>query len=35
VACIRDAADDLVGRYNITERNAYQGLRHGQLNCIF
>jgi hypothetical protein len=35
VARIEDAANELVGRYNITEHNAYQGLRHGRLNHIF
>jgi hypothetical protein len=35
VAHIEDAANELVGRYNIMENNAYQGLRHGCLNHIF
>jgi hypothetical protein len=35
VVCIEDVANELVGRYNITEHNAYLGLRHGWLNHIF
>jgi hypothetical protein len=33
--CIEDAASLLVGRYNIAEHTAYQGLQHGHLNRIF
>jgi hypothetical protein len=35
VVRIEDAAKELVGRYNITEHNAYQRLQHGWLNRIF
>jgi hypothetical protein len=35
VARIEDAANELVGLYNIAEHNACQGLRHGRLNRIF
>jgi hypothetical protein len=35
VVCIEDAANLLVGRYNIAEHTAYQGLQHGRLNRIF
>jgi hypothetical protein len=34
-ARIVNAANLLVDNYNIAEHNAYQGLRHGQLNHIF
>jgi hypothetical protein len=32
---IVNAANLLVGNYNIIEHNAYKGLRHGQLNHVF
>jgi hypothetical protein len=35
VVRIKDTANELVGRYNIMEYNAYHGLRHGRLNRIF
>jgi hypothetical protein len=35
VSRIEDATNELVGRYNLTKHNSYQGLRHGQLNHIF
>jgi hypothetical protein len=35
VARVENAANLLVGNYNIVEHNAYQGLRHGRLNRIF
>jgi hypothetical protein len=34
-ARIMNAASLLVGNYNITEHNAYKGLRHGWLNWVF
>jgi hypothetical protein len=33
-ARIANAVNLLVGNYNITEHNAYKGLRHGRLNCV-
>jgi hypothetical protein len=35
VARVENAANLLVGNYNIVEHNAYQGLRYGRLNRIF
>jgi hypothetical protein len=35
VARFEKAAKVLVGWYNITEHNGYQGLRYGRLNCVF
>jgi hypothetical protein len=35
VVHIEDAANELGGRYNIMEHNAYQGLRRRRLNRIF
>jgi hypothetical protein len=35
VARIENAANLLVGKYNIAEHKTYQGLRHGWLNCTF
>jgi hypothetical protein len=35
VALIEDARNESVGRYNITEHNAYQGIRHWWRNHIF
>jgi hypothetical protein len=35
VAHIEKAKNELVGRYNLTEHNTYQGLQHGRLNRIF
>jgi hypothetical protein len=32
---IVNAANLLVGNYNVVEHNAYTGLRHEQLNCVF
>jgi hypothetical protein len=32
---IAKAASLLVGNYNISEHNAYKGLRHGRLNRVF
>jgi hypothetical protein len=34
-ARIRNATNLLVGKYNVAEYNAYQGLRHGRLNHVF
>jgi hypothetical protein len=34
VVRIVDAANELVGRYNIAQHTAYQGLQHGWLNYI-
>jgi hypothetical protein len=34
-AQIEKAANELVGQYNLTEHNAYQGLCHGQINRVF
>jgi hypothetical protein len=35
VAQIEKVVNELVGRYNIVEHNAYQGLRYGRLNHVF
>jgi hypothetical protein len=35
VARIENAKNLLVGKYNIAEHKAYQGLQHGRLNRIF
>jgi hypothetical protein len=35
VPCVENAANRLVGKYNIMEHKSYQGLRHGRLNRIF
>jgi hypothetical protein len=35
VAHIEDATNELGGRYTVAGHIAYQGLRHGRLNCIF
>jgi hypothetical protein len=34
-ARMANAASLLVGNYNITEHNAYKGIRHGRLNRVF
>jgi hypothetical protein len=35
VACVENAKNPLVGKYNIAEHKTYQGLQHGWLNRIF
>jgi hypothetical protein len=35
VVCVENVTNMLVGKYNIVEHKAYQGLRHGRLNRIF
>jgi hypothetical protein len=35
VTWIENAVNELVGKYNIAENNAYQGLQYGRLNRIF
>jgi hypothetical protein len=35
VARVENATNLLVGKYNIVEHKAYQGLQHGRLNRIF
>jgi hypothetical protein len=35
MACVKNVANLLVGKYNIAEHKAYQGLQHGRLSRIF